>query len=391
MKIASILLLLVALCLIIGTIEAKPVEGLTSLDDGSVTMTSHWTLTYGWTIDKSVSPDTLNLVRGDSGTSHYTIAVTKDSGTEAAWVDGNICVSNTGSNPTEGLTITADVLYNPGGGFATIASGSVDVSAMASIAAGQSHCYPYHVDIPLSGGHPHGGATYKVTGHISITNHNGHAGVAWGPDPSATASFVGSPTLILDSIHVDDTNGDSWLFTTSGSIGYGKTFTCDTDAGENDNIATIRETGQFDDATVTVNCYAPVESCTYTPGYWKTHTGYGAAPYDDTWAMVDQGADTPFFDSSQSYYEVLWTEPAGNAYYILAHAYIAAELNERNGSDFTDAQSAFDTATDIFEEYEPMDIAGLPGNSKLRSQFIDLGVTLDDYNNGIIGPGHCGE
>jgi hypothetical protein len=70
--------------------------------------------------------------------------------------------------------------------------------------------------------------------------------------------------------------------------------------------------------------------CTLTPGYWKTHSSYGPAPYDDTWAQI--GEDTIFFLSGQSYYDVLWTNPEGNAYYILAHAYIAAQLNLLNGA-----------------------------------------------------------
>ena len=51
--------------------------------------------------------------------------------------------------------------------------------------------------------------------------------------------------------------------------------------------------------------------CTLTPGYWKTHSEYGPAPYDDTWALMPAGADTPFFGTGVSYYEMLWTEPQG--------------------------------------------------------------------------------
>jgi len=84
-----------------------------------------------------------------------------------------------------------------------------------------------------------------------------------------------------------------------------------------------------DDATCSVPCGG--DGCTLTPGYWKTHSAYGPAPYDPTWALI--GEDTPFFLSGISYYEALWTEPkGGNAYYILAPAYIAARLNVLNGA-----------------------------------------------------------
>jgi hypothetical protein len=60
-------------------------------------------------------------------------------------------------------------------------------------------------------------------------------------------------------IHVDDTNGYSWTFSSSGSVTYDKTFTC-ADEGENVNTATIRETGQSASATVTVTCITPPQA-----------------------------------------------------------------------------------------------------------------------------------
>jgi len=159
-----------------------------------------------------------------------------------------------------------------------------------------------------------------------------------------------------------------------------------------ENIAsfTTDDTGATgsDDWTVIVD--VPCEGgCTLTPGYWKTHSIYGPAPYDDTWALI--GEDTPFFMSGKSYYQALWTAPAGNAYYILAHAYIAAELNFLNGASSTlDVDAAFDAATALFETYTPAQIAD-KANKTVRAQFIALAEILDDYNNGLYGPGHCSE
>jgi hypothetical protein len=131
--------------------------------------------------------------------------------------------------------------------------------------------------------------------------------------------------------------------------------------------------------------------CTLTPGYWKTHSEFGPAPYDNTWALIlPSGASSPFFLSGQTYYQVLWTEPSGNAYYILAHAYIAAQLNQLNGTSIpADVLTAFNTATTLFNTYTPAQIGVLKGSSALRQQFVSLAGILDDYNNGITGPGHC--
>ena len=127
--------------------------------------------------------------------------------------------------------------------------------------------------------------------------------------------------------------------------------------------------------------------CTLTPGYWKTHSMYGPAPYDNTWELL--GEDTPFFLSGKTYYQVLWTPPAGNAYYNLSFHYIAAKLNDLNGADFSAAQSAFDEATGLFQTYTPAQIKLLKGNNPIRQQFISLAAILGNYNEGIIGPGHC--
>jgi hypothetical protein len=128
--------------------------------------------------------------------------------------------------------------------------------------------------------------------------------------------------------------------------------------------------------------------CTLTPGYWKTHSKYGPAPYDDLWALI--GEDTPFFLSGQSWYQVLWTSPkGGNAYYILAHHYIAATLNILNGTSSSDqVNEALDWAEkSFFNTYKPSSKL----NATVRQQALGYADLLDQYNNGGIGPGHCSE
>ena len=144
-------------------------------------------------------------------------------------------------------------------------------------------------------------------------------------------------------------------------------------------------------ATWTVRGQVPCAGgCTLTPGYWKTHSQLGPAPYDATWALVG-GHTAPFFLSGKSYHDALWTAPAGNAYWQLAHAYIAARLNQLNDASFTAASAAFAQATTLLTSYTPAAVGLLPGRSPVRAQFLSLASTLDAYNNGVIGPGHCTE
>ncbi len=144
-----------------------------------------------------------------------------------------------------------------------------------------------------------------------------------------------------------------------------------------------------DNWTVDVNVVCE-GGCTLTQGYWKTHSQYGPAPYDETWAEI--GEDSPFFLSGKTYYQTLWTAPGGNAYWNLAHQYIAAQLNQLNGASIPPSVlAAFNAATVLFNTYTPAQIAGLPGNNPIRKQFVNLAGILDKYNNGITGPGHCSE
>jgi hypothetical protein len=46
------------------------------------------------------------------------------------------------------------------------------------------------------------------------------------------------------------------------------------------------------------------DGCTLTPGYWMTHSEFGPAPYDPTWALLPNGASTMFFMSGKTYYQV---------------------------------------------------------------------------------------
>lgn len=152
----------------------------------------------------------------------------------------------------------------------------------------------------------------------------------------------------------------------------------------NDNGATITFTNTYTPPP------PPAPGCTYTLGYWKTHSKSGPAPYDPTWALLGASEEnTSFYLSGQTWLAVFKTAPAGNAYYQLAHQYMAAKLNVLGGADPTVAASAIAAAEALFGAYTPAQVAALAKNSPVRAQFISLSGTLDQYNNGIIGPGHC--
>jgi hypothetical protein len=148
-----------------------------------------------------------------------------------------------------------------------------------------------------------------------------------------------------------------------------------------------------DTVHVTVTC-PHVNGCTLTQGYWKTHSIYGpAAKPDPAWNLLANGPNTPFFKSGQTWLQVFNTPPAGgNVYYILAHQYEAAVLNKLNGASSTAAVDAtMADAVTFFNSYTPAQAGALANNSAARKAANADASTLDNYNSGLIGPGHCGE
>jgi hypothetical protein len=196
------------------------------------------------------------------------------------------------------------------------------------------------------------------------------------------------------------------LFTDSHNLHDSRTFTYSRDitAGSCESFDVVNTVDVVHEApaptfatdTNTLHVVVHCESgCTLTQGYWKTHSSYGPASKPDaTWNLLPGGAgpDTLFFLSGDSWYEVFWTAPAGNAYYNLAHQYMAARLNVLDGASAPLAvTNAIAAATALFDAWTPAQVGALDSKNAVRKQFIALAGTLGSYNEGLIGPGHCDE
>jgi len=339
-----------------------------------------YTRTWNWTIDKTANQSSLTLATGEQISVNYEVEVGASS-TDSDWaVAGTISVAN--PHPTEAMTVS--LADSVDGTAATLAcEGSLTVPA------GSTGTCNYSAD--LTDASPR---TNTATATLNDIDFTGTADVKFG-----------DPTVIKDEcITVDDDSVEGILGVVCAADAP-KTYTYSRWIGpyqvcgeyQVSNTASFVSNDPGSSAagedTWTVNVSVPCAGgCTLTPGYWKTHSTYGPAPYDDTWASL--GEDKSFFLSEQSYYKVLWTTPSGgNAYYILAHAYIAADLNRLNGAAFSAAEGAFAKATSLFNTYTPDAVAAMKGKAgtEVRAQFISLASTLDAYNNGLIGPGHCSE
>jgi hypothetical protein len=249
------------------------------------TAAGYWEREFTWTIDKSVSPATLSLPCGGSGKASYTITLVKSDPVDRVWVAGEICVTNGGAAATENLTLVDTVEYKTGSGkFQPLTGASVTITP-GELGPGESRCSPYRISFT-----PVAGAAYRNAVQVTITNHSGQLGKPFGPNPKADFSLPGSPTLINDTVNVEDSNGGSWQFNASGSASYDQSFACPADAGVHTNTATIRETGQSDGASVQVTCEPCAVAQWCSPGYWKQNHHLGSwvatgispnAPYND--------------------------------------------------------------------------------------------------------------
>ena len=89
----------------------------------------------------------------------------------------------------------------------------------------------------------------------------------------------------------------------------------------------------------------------------------------------------------EAWYQVFWTPPAGNAYFNLAHQYMAAKLNVLNGAAKPAAvTNALASAEALFTG-----ASGTTLSKTAATSAKQLAATLDAYNNGVTGPGHCSE
>lgn len=341
------------------------------------TVETEFERTWDWNIEKSADQTELTLAKGEQFLVNYTVNVSQTYVDSDFLVYGIITITNPAPVPATISSIT-DVM-----------SGSINADVDCLIT------FPYILqpDATLNCTYSTSevDGTYVGTNTATVVS----TGVK-GNYVEKPVSFVGANILKIDDcINVDDTlEGDLGQVceenrTFSYSRYVGPYEVCGVYEVENIASFVTNTTQATGSDNWIINIDVPcILGCTLTQGYWKTHSTYGPAPYDDTWALVDE--DTMFFESGKTYYEVLWTTPSGNAYYNLAHQYIAAVLNGKNDASIpSGVQSALNSAKALFELYTPAQIAALKGNNSIRKQFVNLAGILGSYNEGNKGVPHC--
>ncbi len=381
----------------------------------TVTKTANtmYTRTWIWDIDKRVlnAPDA-PLAPGEVYILQYQVEPTATSMDSEHKVSGQITVTNdgeAGSPFVATITDVSDVLSANGTDIsATITSCSPMLPAM--LAAGESVVCDYEsTDAGLA---DHGMWQNKAT--ASGTWNDGSDAMGMG---TADATF-GDPTSEIDEcVNVQDLDypgeipdgmvcADELPTTFDFDLqlngdGADVILDCGENIISNTSKFTTNDTGTMGDdgveVPVRVSCG---EGCTLTQGYWKTHSDQGPAPYDpEGWGNLgDYDGDGVEEEEEESligtdgyeFYDVFWTPVRGRPWYSLAHQYMAAVLNVQNGADPTDAMAALTAAKTWIESYDP-ELRMRDLTREERAEVTGLISTLTDYNEGLIGPGHCAE
>lgn len=354
--------------------------------------------TYTWDIDKTANETELLLMPGQvyAGV-QYTVTVDVASVVDDNFaVEGKVTITN--PHPDEGMLVTlSDVLDDTTAGtFTNTACDGSDANPNddLQVAADTTvHCEYSASPADRSS------TQNKATVTLNSIDFNATAAVNW----SDSAADIDK---IDECVDVEDTEEGFLGTVCADQAPHEFTYTRDfgpftvEQCGELDfpNTASFETndtaaTGS-DDNNMHVTIPCPT-GCTLTQGYWKTHNDsfLSGAPTDDTWEeILPEGEETIFFLSGQTWFEVFWTAPKGNAYYNLAHQYMAAVLNRLNGaSDPGGIDDAIAQAEALFNTYTPEEVAAWKGKQGERKLFIELAGILGDYNEGLSGVPHCDE
>jgi hypothetical protein len=226
---------------------------------------------------------------------------------------------------------------------------------------------------------------------------NGGQWWLYGDPRQGEANFTGTPSLNVfpgeassfalgpnESITVEigdlfDESGvavTGWRSSWGGELEYGTHYVFCAFANATQTTYQSGFTENFDATTI------QTQDCTYTQGYWKNH--------EEAWPP----SCTPMTLGNNSYtkaelLQILREPVRGNGAISLAHQLIATKLNICQGAN-PSAVSACVNAADALlsgcgaNKVPPIGSCNLAPNTTSATN-----QCLDNYNNGLTGPGHC--
>jgi hypothetical protein len=137
------------------------------------------------------------------------------------------------------------------------------------------------------------------------------------------------------------------------------------------------------------------EGCGLTIGFWKNHAGFGpqadvVTPLLPIW-LGDEGGDKSLYvETAEMAVAILRMKTYGHSSNGITKLYaqmLGTKLNIANGASDVDVADPLADADEFLAEHDWEDWSDL---SSRQRRIVNLWKSMfDDYNNGIIGPGHC--
>ncbi len=287
---------------------------------------------------------------------------------EAANIQTNVALSGSPTASAESNTFTTvaggmaykvhydgDGTYEPGDGPCE----PLTVNKLRSTTTSEVH-NPSHTDIT------------NQTVPVGTIVHDKAIVSGSGPTPSGTVDFKRYSTVNCSGASIDQSGvplvsgaAESNTFTTVAGdmaylVHYNGNSIYDPSDGPCEPLHVERPTG-----------------CTFTQGYWKNHAS--------AWPVSTLFLGTVSYNQSQLL-SILKAPVKGNGLISLSHQLIAAKLNIANGaSPSSIAATIISADTLIGSQVVPPVGSGFISPSTTSS----LNDLLDQFNSGLIGPGHC--
>jgi len=350
----------------------------------SKTADPSYTRTYEWELDKSGDQSNLTLALGQSFLVNYTVTVDVSGTSDDDFgVSGEIKVANL--HPSAAMNVTiSDSLAGASNLVIDCGGGPGDTSL--TVPAGDDSSCDYSAALPDKA---------DRTNYATATLN--------GIDFTASKAFsFGDPTSEVDEcIQVDDDKygslgtacADDSPKTLQYSLTVGPYEACGTYEFTNTATFETNDTGATGGDSWTVIADVPCQGCTLTIGYWKNHAGFGPQPdmVSDllpVWLGAPGGAKSVQVTSAGQAVELLnKSGEASNGINKLYAQLLGAKLNIADGADGSAVSGTISTADAFLANYNAGDWGSLTKAEK--KNVINWAATLDSYNNGLTGPGHC--
>ncbi len=351
----------------------------------SKTVNTSFTRTYTWSIKKLADQSALTLLTGQTFDVHYMVNVSTTS-TDSNWAAaGQITVHNPA--PVDATINSVSDAVGP------IAAKTVDcgVSFPYTLAAGGNLVCNYTVDLPdASGGTNTATATLQNHADSIASGTTDFTGTAAVDFSNATINTVDATATLTDTylgaglpgtVNASDTPATYTYTRTVGPYSAPGSYTVD-------NTATVtgNDTGTGDSSSVSIPVTVNSGGCTLTIGYWKNHPD-AITPLLPIWLGTPGGTKSVEVTTSSQAVTILGIPDASNGIDKLYAQLLAAKLSIANSADPSAAASTISAADAFLATHDASDWASL--STADQNQVNAWATTLNDYNNGLIGPGHC--